>query len=106
MPEITKLGRDGGRIRTQVVWLQICAQEVGVGSTCSAHSRLSRKLVDVKEEGGREESKGRKKESASGQIMREQVTQRTYKGLLGESGTKNMKGLEDELSIGLEEPGL
>ena len=69
MPEITKLGRDGGRIRTQVVWLQISAQEVGVGSTCSAHSRLSRKLVDVKEEGGREESKGRKKESASGQIM-------------------------------------
>lgn len=35
--------------------------------------------------------------------MGEQVTQRKYNGLPGESGTKNMKGLGDELSIGLEE---
>lgn len=86
MPEITKLGRDGGRIRTQVVWLQISAQEVGVGSTCSAHSRLSRKLVDVKEEGGREESKGRKKESASGQIMKKGEGTGNPKDIQGPAG--------------------
>ena len=70
LPEITQLGRGGGRIRTQVVCLQICAPGTGVGREYSAHSRLSRKLIDVKEEVGREDSEERKKESLSGQVMR------------------------------------
>lgn len=62
MPEITQLGRGGGKIRTQVVWLQICALGTGVGREYSAHSRLSRKLIDVKKEVGGEDSEARKKE--------------------------------------------
>lgn len=49
--------------------------------------------------------KGRKKESPSGQVMRKGEETGNPKACW-ECGTKNMKGLGDELSIGLEEPGL
>lgn len=79
-----------------------------MGRAYSVHSRLSRKLVDVQEEGGREDSEGEEKESMSGQVMRKGEgtgNPKDIQSLLGDSRTKNVKALGDELSISLEEPG-
>jgi len=86
LPEITQLGRGGGTIRTQVVWLQICALGMGVGREYPAHSRFSRNLLMIKRKEEGRTVKGRKKESSSGQVMRKGEETGNPKDIQGPAG--------------------